>query len=459
MEFSFTSADLYVLAPLLVLALGAFTALMLDLFVPRGALRRGSVQLATLVALVAAIVVSLFQYQQEDIGPTRDALGPLVRDVFRFRMHTVLGALILEGVTLLSFLLSLSFLGEEDEHYHGEYHALLLLFPFGAILMISAKSLMLAFLGLETFSVALYVLVAARRARSRAVEAGLKYFLLGAFAAAVFLYGAALIYAGNGSLAVPELGQIAQTGVPGPQGLAAIGGALLFVALFFKASVAPFHMWTPDVYEGAPTPITALMSTGTKTAAFVLLCMLAPFIPHEILPLIPVLTVASILVGNVGALLQTDLKRLLAYSGIAHAGYLLVAYSVMVTSSQAGAMVAPLRAILYYLAIYGVTNLAALGVVAWLERREPGIVTLDGLRGLWRRNPFAALVLAVAALSLAGIPPTAGFWASTRSSSPRSSRARSPWPSSRSSARSSASTTTCASSCTPSSCPARPRSP
>jgi NADH-quinone oxidoreductase subunit N len=182
------------------------------------------------------------------------------------------------------------------------------------------------------------------------------------------------------------------------------------VALFFKASAAPFHMWTPDVYEGAPTPITGLMSTGTKAAAFLLMLAAAPKLPREVLPVIPVVTIATILIGNLGALVQTNIKRLIAYSGIAHAGYLMVAFAALALGEGPQDSAYAIRAVLFYLVAYGVTNLAAIGVIALLERQDPGIVEIENLRGLSRRNPICAMLLALAMLSLAGIPPTVGFW-------------------------------------------------
>lgn len=413
MDFTLTSNDFYVLGPVLTLCLGIATVLLLDLFLPKGQTRRRTVEGFTFLFLAIALYLSLYQFGQEKAGPSDPAflLGPLLKDVWNFRMHTVIGAVLIEAITLVTLLISTSFLTKEDEFYHGEYYSLLLCFALGAILMVSTKNLVLAILGLEIFSISLYIMVAARRHREQAVEAGLKYFLLGAFASAFFLYGIALIYAGNGNVSIPAIGQVAHVGVAGPQGLAAIGGTFLFGALFFKASVAPFHMWTPDVYQGAPTPITALMSTGTKTAAFLLLTLCVKFIPVAILPLIPVLTILTIVIGNVGALRQTNLKRLLAYSGVAHAGYLMVGFSSLVMGTGHGTAYVSIRAMLFYLASYAVTNLAAFAVIAFLERKEASAVTLDGIRGLWKRNPMAASVLALSVLSLAGIPPTAGFWA------------------------------------------------
>ncbi len=416
MHFSFTSTDFYVLLPLLLPVFGAILVLCLDLILKPGKGSRTIVHSLSLLSLLAGMIAGIQQYvflAPSKLLSPKLALGPLVEPIFRFQPWTVLGTILLLLLTLITLVLSRAWWNEEGEETHmfGEFHILTLFFPVGAGLLLAAKNLMLAFIGLEILSISLYVLVAFRRSKSKSIEAGLKYFLLGAFGAAFFVYGSALIYAGQGSLDLPPIDTILKEGLPQPFGYAALGGALLFVALFFKASIAPFHMWTPDVYEGAPTPITALMSTGTKAAAFFLLVSSGRLFPHQIVPIFSFLAILSILVGNAGALVQTNLKRLLAYSGIAHAGYLLVAYQAMAVGQGPTDAGIALRALLFYLVVYGITNLAALGVLSWIERKDPDIVTLDGLRGLGRRNPIAAAILAIAALSLAGIPPTAGFWA------------------------------------------------
>ena len=409
----FTATDFWILLPTLVLAVGACLVIVADLLAANKAIRQALVHSLSLTFLGIAIVLSWYQYSPANFEKDNldlIVMGPSIQTAWHYGMYTILGALILELLTFMAVLLSGSWLSSEDDQHHGEYHALMLLFCVGANIFISAKNLMLAFIGLEIFSVALYVLVAIRRKRKLGVEAGLKYFLLGAFAAATFLYATSLIYAGNGNLDIPKIGPIGGEGIPGPEGLAAIGGALLFVALFFKASVVPFHMWTPDVYQGAPTPVTALMATGTKAAAFIMLFWSAKFIPHELLPLLPGLAILTMAVGNLGALVQSNVKRLLAYSGIAHAGVIMIAFNVLTRGQQGGDTATALRAMLFYVVTYGITSIAAFSVIAYLEKNDERVLTLSGLRGLSRRNPLSAIVLALSALSLAGVPPTAGFW-------------------------------------------------
>jgi NADH-quinone oxidoreductase subunit N len=405
------TSDLVVLLPLLILGLGAVLVLLLDVFLPKGPARRATLGAGTLLILAGAFLASLYQYSPAWIEPRAAQMaGTPLGATWGLDPYYVIATMILIGITLLTFLIAAPWLGEDEQRSEGEFWTLLLLFPFGGTLMVAGRDLMVVFIGLEILSISLYVLTALRRRHTEAVEAGMKYFLLGAFAAGFFLYGAALIYAGNGDLVLPRLGPVSRPGMPVPTGLAALGGGLLFVALFFKASVFPFHMWTPDVYQGAGTPVTALMSTGTKAAAFFVLVAIAPWLPREILPLLPWVALATMLVGNVGALAQTDLKRLIAYSGIAHAGYLLVGYTALARGTGPVDAGISIRAIIFYLATYAFTNLGALGVVAYLERADGRPATLDGIRAAGRKHPLAAACLTLCALSLGGIPPTAGFW-------------------------------------------------
>ncbi|NUO18307.1 NADH-quinone oxidoreductase subunit N [bacterium] len=287
----------------------------------------------------------------------------------------------------------------------GEYYALLAMCVFGMMVMASAASLLLFFVGLETMSISLYVLVGLRRDDPASVEGGMKYLVLGAFSSAFLLYGMALIYGGIGSL---EYNVIAQTlreseGI-GP--MTASGIALLLVGFAFKISAVPFHFWSPDVYEGAPTTITAFMSTGAKAAAFIGLIRvfgqsLATTSEHWVTALSAV-AVVTMTVGNVVALRQQNLKRMLAYSSIAHAGYLLV--GIVAGSREAFAASG------YYLIGYALMNLGAFGVLILLNQRGKGDYSFDALKGMGTVHPVLGLTMAVFMLSLIGIPPTAGFF-------------------------------------------------
>jgi NADH-quinone oxidoreductase subunit N len=288
----------------------------------------------------------------------------------------------------------------------GEYHALILFSIVGMMMMATAGDLLVIFIALEILSLAVYVLTGIRRDMA-GTEAAFKYFLLGSFSSAFFLYGIAFTYGVTGSTKLADIGSFlsAQSLSGNPMILIAIG--LLLVGFAFKISAVPFHMWTPDAYEGAPAVVTGFMSTGVKVAAFaafarVFLSSLEPF-KNDWTPLVAGLAALTMFLGTVVGVAQSNLKRMLGYSSIAHGGYLLVA---LVSANDLGK-----QAILFYLLSYALTNLAAFGVIALLGTRERGNDDLRDYAGLWHRSPGIAALMTVALLSLGGIPPTAGFFA------------------------------------------------
>ena len=291
---------------------------------------------------------------------------------------------------------SLAFLGEHD--------VLLLTTPIGMTMMAGAGDLTVFFIGLELLSIPLYCLAAFRRRRDDSVEAGLKYFVLGAFAVAMFLYGAALAYVGTGHLDLAGIGAALEGDA---SALTYAGLALMAASLFFKLSIFPFHLWVPDVYQGAPTPVTVLMATGTKAAAVAVLMRFAAVLPSETAGVLALLAVLTMAAGNLGALVQGDLKRMLAYSGIAHAGTVLLA--------AAGAVADPTlmgeasQATLFYMAAYVFTAGGAFGILSWLEADGEIFTRVSSLRGLAQRRPWVAGTLSLFLLSLGGIPATGGF--------------------------------------------------
>ncbi|MSR45485.1 MAG: NADH-quinone oxidoreductase subunit N [Planctomycetes bacterium] len=299
----------------------------------------------------------------------------------------------------------------------GEFYALLLASLSGMLLLVAARDLLALFLAIELLSIPLYVLAAFRRLSAPSVESGFKYFLLGAFASGFLVYGIALLFAACGDTRYSALANYAAD--PARLGtLWKIGTTMLLVGLGFKVAAAPFHAWTPDVYQGAPTPVTAFMAAGVKCAAFGGLLRFA----DEVLPdgaglrlTLTILACASMLVGNLGALLQTNLKRLLAWSSIAHAGYLLVGVLAVVVaksgdSHSAGGIGPSARdAVVFYLASYALTTLAAFAWIEQVGRESAELQDLRSLRGLARRRPWLAAALALCFLSLAGVPLTAGF--------------------------------------------------
>lgn len=283
----------------------------------------------------------------------------------------------------------------------GEYHALVLFAAVGAMVMVSARDLLLLFLGLETLSVPLYVLAAFRRGWLPSQEAGLKYFLLGSFASALFLYGVALLFGAAGSTALEAMAAAVQGGVTA---LLAGGVALVTIGLAFKAALVPFHVWVPDVYEGSPLPVTAFMAVIAKVGAFAALLRTlglgAPALAPQWAALLAALAGATLLVGNLVALAQRSLKRLLAYSSIAHAGYLLMG----VATGPAG-----VGAATFYLAAYLFMTLGAFAVALLCHRDGEEVDLIEALRGVGRRYPAAGAAMALFMAALAGFPPTAGF--------------------------------------------------
>jgi NADH-quinone oxidoreductase subunit N len=287
----------------------------------------------------------------------------------------------------------------------GEYHALLLGSVLGMVLLAQAQNLIAFFVGLETLSIPLYILCAANLRREKSLESGLKYLIVGSLGSATLLYGMAFLYGGSGS--TDFAGIAAGTGAEALLGdpLVLVGIALVAVGLAFKTSIAPFHQWTPDVYEGAPTPITAFMAVATKAAAFAVFVRffdvaLAPQ-ADDWQPALAVLAATTIVIGNVGALGQRSLKRLLGYSGVAQAGYIL---GGLVVASEAG-----VSALVFYLAGYAFMNLAAFAVVVARERETPFGDDLEAVRGLGRDRPLLAWPLTISMLGLAGLPATVGF--------------------------------------------------
>jgi len=284
----------------------------------------------------------------------------------------------------------------------GEYYALLLFGTVGIALMSSAVELVLIFIALEISSIASYVLAGFRRHEATSAESSLKYFLLGSFATAFFLYGVALMFGATGSTNIDLISRALQAG-PIPL-LAFVAVALMFVGLGFKVAAAPFHIWTPDVYEGAPAPVVGFMSTAPKAAAFAVLLRIVFVVDvHAIFWIVWIAAALSMTLGNLGALVQNNVKRLLAYSSIAHAGYLLVAFAAAPNLGTSAAM--------FYTAAYAAMNLGAFAVVSHFANAGERYVDLEDYEGLGRTSPLLAATLTIFLLSLIGIPMTGGFFA------------------------------------------------
>ncbi len=396
--------DLALSGPILLPAFAALLLLLVDML-PGPRRSDGALFLGALGALVS-FFYAIFYLAGNKVGLAFS--GTL--DVDR---PALIASAIVSFSALLAILFSRQYLATRPDIEETEYHAFILTSASGMCMLAAANDLVCVFLGIELLSIPLYLLTAIRRDHARPIEAGFKYLLLGAFASAFLLYGSALLYASSGTTllsAIPD--EIRRLGSAG-SALAAFGCAMFLVGILFKLGAAPFHMWTPDVYEGAPTPVTAFMATATKAAALVALLRAAPVISAGIGPergavLVGAIAVLSMVVGNLGALRQTNLKRLLAYSSIAHAGYMLTGVAAVIQLDGKATGANGSAAVLYYLAAYAAMNLGAFAVAIVIDRGE-GREGVDELSGLSKTRPALAVAMSVFALALAGIPPTAGF--------------------------------------------------
>jgi NADH-quinone oxidoreductase subunit N len=371
-----------------------------------------------IVILIAGWIVGLPPWFGSAVPSAGAFFGQVLPDGYTLFFNTLFFI-----AALAATILSLAYWDASMER--GEYYILLLLAVIGMSLMASAHDLLIFFVGLETMSISIYVLVGSERKNIHSNEAAIKYLLLGAFASAILLYGMALLYGMTGSIGYKDMAlgvqNILLTGDTTSKLVLMIGISLLLVGLFFKVAAVPFHMWTPDVYEGAPTPITGFMATGVKAAAFAALVRIfitafAPLWSQEtLLAVLFVLAVLTMTLGNVTAIAQRNVKRMLAYSSIAHAGYLLVGVAALAGSGVplSGAGMSTIfssgSSILFYLLAYTFMTLGAFGVLVALEREKQVAQTLDTLSGLSTRRPGLAALMAIFMFSLTGVPPFIGF--------------------------------------------------
>ena len=386
-------SDLTAIAPLLLVAGTALVVVLVDALAKRNRILGPVLTLAGLAAAMTFALPALGD------APASAAFGGMIRT----GGFTSFFTLVFCVSGLLSVLLSMSYI-ETMVPGKGEYYALILLAVSGMILMAAAGDLVVFFLGLELMSLSFYILAGFARGRMTSNEAALKYFLLGAFATGFLLYGIALVYGATGSTALA--GFPSRTGGLQQPLLLLAGLALLMIGLMFKVGAVPFHMWVPDVYEGAPTTISAFMSTGGKAAAFsgfLIIFTPALLITQPALrDVVAAVAAISMVAGNVIAVTQTSVKRMLAYSSIAHAGYILAG---VVAANPAGS-----NGVLFYLMSYTLMNAGAFGVVSLLENPDGSMLTFDECAGLSRRSPLVAALTAVFMFSLAGVPPFAGFF-------------------------------------------------
>jgi NADH-quinone oxidoreductase subunit N len=411
---NFVPGDLLWILPTLILAASGMLLVLAEAFF-RGR-DRSSLMALAVAGAAAAAVASVVLYRQLEPGELRPLLsGMLLADRFGLAVTGLLSV-----VTALAAMMTP---GHQRTHRweSGEYYGILLLSATGMAILAQAGNLATVFLGIETMSIGVYVLCALRRRSRRGNEAAMKYFLMGAFATGFLLYGIALLYGATGTTAlfhdaggrlVPLGDLVVKMGSPG---LAIAGMFLLVVAFGFKLAAVPFHMWAPDAYEGAPTPVTAFMAAAVKAAAAVgLIRVFGHALGGDVLPFgtlgwvspLVVIAAVTITIGNLAALRQDNVKRMLAYSSISHGGVILVGVAAMGLGSGTAQ-----SALLYYLIAYAITTMGTFAVVAYLGSRDRERLLIDDWAGLAARHPGAALAMTICLLSLGGIPPTGGFFA------------------------------------------------
>ena len=404
----FSSTDYLLALPVTLLALFALGILLIDLMLPAEQKWANAVTAFVGLMFSAKAVYNIQQW----LGPSPGAYG-LMRTVLVDHFSIYFFYLFLAG-TAVSILISVRYLETEHEN-HGEYYALMLLSVAGMMCLACGADIVLIFIGLELMAISTYVLVGFLRRDRRSNEAALKYLLLGAFSSGIFAYGLSLFYGVTGSTNLGTIQQVlARMVMLGPyKPIAIIALLTTMTGLLFKIAAVPFHQWAPDAYEGAPTCITGFMSVAVKAAGFAMLLRALVFglLPMRAtwVPVLVFVSIATMTGANLAALTQTNTKRLLAYSSIAHVGYMLLGL-IAGTSDPNGLNADGVKGILIYLLVYTFMNLGAFGVITSLRHRHVIGDELDDLNGLYSRAPVEAVLMLVFMLSLAGIPPLAGFW-------------------------------------------------
>jgi NADH-quinone oxidoreductase subunit N len=394
------SVDWLAIAPELALGGAAVLIVLVKALLRR---RAAVTPIACVLAAIGVITAgAMFFWQWQDVKDHSPILT--LSQMVRVDSFGVFLGIVVLAATAMCLLVAIGYLRREQLEV-AEYVSLMLFSALGMVVMTTANDLIVVFLALEILSIPLYVLAAYHRRRLTSQEAGIKYFVLGAFSSAVFLYGIALVYGATGSTSLTSIDTFLRANTLFDPGTLLAGLVLLLVGLGFKIAAVPFHMWTPDVYQGAPTPVTAFMASATKVAAFAALLRIfdGAFLTYrdQWQPVVWGLTALTLLVGSVGALLQVDFKRLLGYSSIAHAGYVLMAFEAGTAKGR--------EAALFYLFVYAFMVIGAFTVVTALSSRGDEEHPIDGLRGLAARRPVLGSLLVLFMLAQAGIPLTSGF--------------------------------------------------
>jgi len=408
-ELAPPNANISVILPELIVALAGVVVMLYDSFFPKQRAVTGAI---SLIGLVISGVVLATMWGS---GSSASSWGGMIaHDNLRLSFSFVF--LLVSAMTVLVSTIWV----ERESVPAGEYHALLMFATFGMMMMSAGNDLVVIFLGLETLSIATYVMAGLRRADLKSNESAMKYFILGSFASAFLLYGMALVYGATGSTAIPAIA--ARLGEANFPGLLLIGSAMMVIGFGFKVAMAPFHVWTPDVYEGAPTPVTGFMAAGPKAAAFasflrvfvlgfpVIAGVQASSTLHQAwISVLAVLAMITIIFGNVAAIMQNNVKRMLAYSSIAHAGYALVGFVGAGMAKTVEARDAAIAAVAFYMLTYAITNLGAFGIVTLLAEKNDRRAEFDDYNGIGFRTPVLAFSLSLFMLSLFGLPLTGGF--------------------------------------------------
>ena len=395
--------------PELVVAFAGIVAMVYDSFFPKDRTTTGIISLAGL--LVAGVFLAMMWSQP---FPAATWNGMIAHDNLRLGFSFVF--LLVSAMTIL---ISTVWIEREDVPA-GEYHALLMFATFGMMLMAAGNDLVVIFLGLETLSIATYVMCGLRRGDLKSNESAIKYFILGSFASAFLLYGMALVYGATGSTNITDIA--ARVGNANFPALLLVGGAMMVIGFGFKVATAPFHIWTPDVYEGAPTPVTGFMAAGPKAAAFasfvrvfvigfplVAGAQASGYLHDSWMTALTVMAILSMTVGNVVAIMQSNVKRMLAYSSIAHAGYAMVGFIGAGAANSTIDRDKAIASVAFYMLTYAITNLGAFAIVTLLSQKNDRRAEFEDYNGIGFRSPLLSFTLSLFMLSLLGLPLTAGF--------------------------------------------------
>jgi NADH-quinone oxidoreductase subunit N len=409
MELVTPNVNMPIILPELVVALAGIVAMIYDSFFPKDRTVTGVISLVGLV--VSGVLLAMLWTEPQPAGAWN---GMIAHDNLRLGFSFVF--LLVSAMTVL-----ISTVWVERENVPaGEYHALLMFATFGMMLMASGNDLVIIFLGLETLSIATYVMCGLRRGDLKSNESAMKYFILGSFASAFLLYGMALVYGATGSTNITEIAaRVANANFPA---LLLVGGAMMVIGFGFKVATAPFHIWTPDVYEGAPTPVTGFMAAGPKAAAFASFVRVfvlgfplvagvqaSGYLHDSWMTALTVMAILSMTVGNVVAIMQTNVKRMLAYSSIAHAGYAMVGFVGAGAARSTIGRDEAIASVAFYMLTYAVTNLGAFAIVALLGQKNDRRTEFEDYNGIGFKSPVLAFTLSLFMLSLLGLPLTAGF--------------------------------------------------